>query len=341
MTVTEGTNVIVGLDVEKIGRESTPSWRAAASRACARGVGRSCGRANRRGDPAPAGRRSAAAHRGGAGVSDYGTRPIANWVRHEQALVALRWTLAALEEARVPVLVVKGMVLAYSLYDDVAERPLSDVDLRIRPRDFFRVLRAMRARGLEAHWESRQLGAVSFLLGGTLVEFETSVGPPGLCALSVGRMMERAQERALGGGLRVQEPELHDHAVLLVVNAFKDKMVDCPKWSMDDLDTIAKRVDPDMFLARIEEARLTAVTWFVADWLAGERQSASWGSIRDRLGSQSSRRASRLRTLFKAHRGSFAARVLARIASDSPAQRAWSLAAASAGTAVWWLARRF
>jgi hypothetical protein len=268
---------------------------------------------------------------------------VANWIQHEEALGALRVALTTLEEAGVPVLVVKGMVLAYALYDDVAERPMADVDLRIRPRDFLRAVGAMERRGFPAQWTSRQLGAVAFRIGNTLVEIEMSVGPPGLCALTVAQMMARSGTRVLGGELRVREPDVHDHAVLLVVNAFKDKMVECPKHSLDDLDTIAGRIDVPTFLERVEAARLRTVTWVAADWMARERRSDAWRDIRDRVGSRAPRAlyaATMLKLLSDGH-DTLGASALARVGSDSPTQRGYALAATALGTAVWCLAPTF
>src|SRR5580698_10865348 len=182
--------------------------------------------------------------------------PIATWARHQDALAALRAVLSTLEAVGVTPLAVKGIVLAYELHDDVAERPMSDVDLRVLPRDLVRTYRAMRARGFPCFWTSKQLGALAFGVGRTLVEFEASIGPPGLCAIPVARMMARSNERTLSDGVRVRQPDLHDHAIILVVNAFKDKMVKCPEWSLDDLARIGVRVSPEMFLARVEEAGL-------------------------------------------------------------------------------------
>ena len=195
-------------------------------------------------------------------------RAIATWAWHEESLVSLRRALDVLDAAGVPALVVKGMVLAYLLYDDVARRPMTDVNLRVRPRDFVRAARAMRAAGFPVDWTSRQLGALVFWVGRVTVELESSVGPPGLSALGVAEMMTRSGERVLSGGLRVREPELHDHAVLLVVNAFKDKLFGCMPWALDDLELIATRLDVDTFLGRVRAARLTTIAWIVADWMA-------------------------------------------------------------------------
>jgi hypothetical protein len=268
------------------------------------------------------------------------TGPRVTWARHQVALTALAEVLRVLEPARIPVLAVKGIVLAYALHDDVARRPLSDVDLRVRPRDFPRLLYAMRRAGFAASWASLQLGAVSYDVRGALIEFEVSVGPPGLCALGVARMLERSRERDLGGMVRVREPDIHDHAVLLIVNAFKDKMVQCPAWSLADLEAILSRVDDATLLARIREARVRALAWIAADWMARERGSEPWRVLRDRIGARPPRRlyARAMRRWMTS--GSWVSRGLSRIGSDSPARRAWALAAGGAGTAISLLARR-
>jgi hypothetical protein len=271
-------------------------------------------------------------------VSDLRGDPIATWAAHEVALEALRRALEALREAGIEPLVVKGIVLAYELYDDVAERPLADVDLRVRPTEFLRAGHALRARGWQVDPTSKQLGSIGFFVGKALVEIESTVGPPGLCGLSVARMEGRARRRVLPGGLAVREPDVVDHAILLVVNAFKDKLVDCPPWSVDDLVRIATHADFDgeEFVQRVREVRALTLTWIVADWLVRERRSSAWRSIRDAIGAAPPRpeyvRAFR-RTIERAPQ-SLHARMLARIGSDAPASRLWAVMATVAGTAV-------
>src|SRR5262249_47364471 len=160
------------------------------------------------------------------------------WAAHEAALEGLRRSLAALRGAGVEPIVVKGMVLAYELYDDVAQRPLADVDLRVRPSRFLRAVRALRARGWPVDPTSKQLGSIGFKVGTALVEIESTVGPPGLCGLTIAQMEARARRRVLPSGIAVREPDIVDHAIVLVVNAFKDKLADCPSWSIGDLVAI-------------------------------------------------------------------------------------------------------
>jgi hypothetical protein len=263
---------------------------------------------------------------------------MATWASHEIALHALGQALEALRAAGVDPLVVKGMSLAYELYEDVADRPLDDADLRVRPGEFLRAAGALRKRGWAVDPRSRQLGSIGFLVGHGLVEIESTIGPPGLCGLTVARVASRARARVLPGGLSFREPDVVDHAIVLVVNAFKDKLVDCPSWSVRDLVAIAEHPEFDRpsFLGRVREARAQTLTWIVADWLAHGHRSAVWRDIRDALGPAPLRPAY-ARAFQRAAFGaphSTRARVLARIASDDPASRFWALTAAVAGTAV-------
>ena len=52
--------------------------------------------------------------------------------------------LLALGEANVPVIVLKGAALAPTLYDDIAHRPMNDLDLLVQPDDLFTSVRALR-----------------------------------------------------------------------------------------------------------------------------------------------------------------------------------------------------
>jgi hypothetical protein len=181
-------------------------------------------------------------------------------------------------------------------------------------------------------------------VGRGLVEVESTVGPPGLCGLTVAGMASRSRRRVLPGRLEFREPDVTDHAILLVVNAFKDKLLDCPPWSVDDLAAIVDHVDFDraLFLERVREARSETLTWIVADWLARERGCQSWRGIREALGSAPlrPRYANAFQSVALRAPQSMAARLLARVGSDAPASRLWALAATVIGTAVASLRRR-
>ncbi len=245
--------------------------------------------------------------------------------------------LSALATARVRAVAVKGIVLAQTLYDDVANRPIQDVDLRIVPEDLPRAMAAMRERGWEMRRASRQTGAVGVLHPHALVELETSIGPPGLCLLSVATVLERAHLRSRPSGVVCLEPEIHDHAVLLVVNAFKDKIVMCPAPSLRDTSTIVSSpgFDIEIFCDRIRTSKSTTMASIVGEHLASH--SAKWREILERLGPTP-------RPLYKgAFEGllrhapkSLALRIVGRLGSDALSQRIYALGASTVGSALAW-----
>jgi hypothetical protein len=269
---------------------------------------------------------------------------IANWAVHQAALEALGRSLDALRSVGIEPLVVKGMVLAYQLYADVARRPLSDVDLRVRRREYIPAARALLAGGWRIDFTSKQLGAIGFVVGRALVEIECTVGPPGLCGLRIARMIDRARSRRLPNGITILEPDVVDHAILLAVNAFKDKLVDCPRWSVDDLEAIASHpeFDVERFVARVSECGARTVVWIVANWLVRERGSGAWRAIRDRTGSRPPRRAYAwaFQRLVERRPRSTAARLVARVGSDRLLSRGLALAASGIGSTVSWVGAR-
>jgi hypothetical protein len=224
-------------------------------------------------------------------VEDGPFDPLSSWIHHEYASEALRAMMVLLEGAGVPALPVKGVVLARSLYDDLAERPMVDLDLRVRRRDFGRLVRALRHRGYELDWSSTHVGAVRTRQRGVLVEFESAVGPPGACALTVDAMLARAAWREEAGGLRFREPEIHDHAVLLCMNVFKDFFRTRP-WALEDLRRIARArgFDDETFLERCRSARVVTAAFAVASFLADGGDSR-WTALAGALGASRPRRA--------------------------------------------------
>ncbi len=269
---------------------------------------------------------------------------VLSWFAHELAGRALRAVIELLEPEGIPVLPVKGVVLARTLYADVGERPISDVDLRVRPADLGRIERLARGRGWATRHESKQWGTFEIALEQTLVELETSIGPPGVCAVGVEEMLGRASVVTGSLGFPHLEPELHDHGLVLCVNAFKDKIRDARPWALSDLVRLGAQ--PGFASGRMAElaarAELRAVVWVVADWAASAGGSEPWREVRDRLGRAPPRplyvRA--FRALAALPRGTGPALpLLARAASDDAALRARALFLGGAGVLSWWWAR--
>ncbi len=246
--------------------------------------------------------------------------PRAQALLHAAADHVLRLVIARLSEAGVRVLPVKGVVTAHLLYDEPWQRPIADVDLRIAPQHLARVREVARGAGWKELAWAPAYDNIVLEVAGIMVDIEGTVGPPGLCALSVEQMMSRAL-RADGHDV----PELHDHALLLCVNAFKDKLIDASAWSVEDLVRIVRlpTFDASTLAARAREARVVALAWIVANWLATSKGDAPWAIVRERL----SRRPPR--AIYQQALGSaiasaphgYAARLLTRVAADDP--RMW------------------
>jgi hypothetical protein len=211
--------------------------------------------------------------------------PRTNWIRHAAAPWLLHRVASALEAEGIRILPVKGVLTAHLLYEDAASRPLPDIDLRVRRRDFAGALRIARARGWPVQESSPVLWNAMFKVDGIEVDVEASIGPPGLCALRVENLFDRATECVAPFGFRHQQPAIADHALILVLNAFKDGLRPM-RWAVDDLLRIIDHptLDPDELLSRAHEGRVSSALWIVADWLARDHASLSWGEVRDRVG---------------------------------------------------------
>lgn len=263
----------------------------------------------------------------------FDTDPRAVWARFAVARQALDRVTASFGRRGIDVLAVKGIVTSEWLYDDSCERPLGDVDVRIRRRDFGAAVRVAASEGWHVDrcvWTYRNLMVE---VDGVSVDVESHLGPPFVSALSVDRMLGRATRAASGFWV----PEIHDHAVLLTINVFKDKITRAFSWALEDVDRVvrASGFDEAVFVGRVREAGVSGPAWVVADWMAARRSNEVWRSIRQLLGGDAPRRTTytsmMARIFAEANPMSLRVRLLARTASDNPAR--WPLAVALA--AAW------
>jgi hypothetical protein len=270
----------------------------------------------------------------------------ATWIHHELASGIVRQVVTLCLPEGLAFLPVKGFVTGRLLYDDVSERPITDVDIRIRRRDFSAFRRLARNAAWPCYRVARSYRNLVYRFPPLSLDVECGVGPPGLCALSIDDMVSRAIETELAPGLRVLVPEIHDHAVLLTVNAFKDKIVTAGAGGLSDLERIAAQTGfrVDTFASRVLSSRIATLTWIVASWLESARGSARWGGIRAAIEARFRPRrayAALFRHLMEdAAQSPMALRLLARIAADSPFMRAEALLYAASWESEMWLRAR-
>jgi hypothetical protein len=261
---------------------------------------------------------------------------------HEHARMALGKVLSDCRDAQIDVLPVKGVLTARLFYADPAERAIQDVDLRVREGDLPRVELA----GLRAGWgflgRSRAYGTLSFSVLGFLVEFESHVGPPGLCGLRIADMLARARPCVEPLGFPHLEPELHDHVLHLCVNVFKDKLIEATPGAISDLEIVPTwpDFDPGRLVRLARATGSTTLVWLVARWLERARGSAGWRGVRERIGREPPRAGyARVFERAIAAPGSRRAwlRVLARSGADRAPQiaRALGAMAQQGGESAW------
>jgi hypothetical protein len=255
--------------------------------------------------------------------------PRSVWVRQMAAVPVLGELVSEVGPRRL--LPVKGVVTARTLYADPAERSLRDIDVRVADDATLGELIAYaRAQGytIRQHLPSYRTAVLE--MRGVDVDVECTVGSPGLCGLSIATMLQRAEVRDDVFGFPCAIPELHDHALLLAVNVFKDKISTAQPWQLEDVLRVAEQpsFDPSRFLDVAREARSLAIACVVAEWLAP--RSAKWRAVRECMGPRPPRLAYArvLQWLFANAPLSLPTRVLARVASDDPAMRLEAIAVA-------------
>lgn len=251
---------------------------------------------------------------------------------------AARTFVEACDAARIPILLVKGIVAATTLYEDPLDRDQSnDIDFRTAPEHLSGVRRLVRHHGWTIVETSSAYRSIVFRIASVEVDVETFVGPPHVSTLRVGQMLARAKPNDKLG-FRALFPNFLDHAVLLVVNVFKDKLSLARPCAVQDLERVARHADfrPEAVAEALRDARVGTIGWIVADWLERERVCAPWGEVRERLQPFVNRtRAHILRNIVQ-QPTTLRSRLVARCGSDSMTQ---TLPAVS--TMVWWGAERW
>jgi hypothetical protein len=251
------------------------------------------------------------------------------WLVHLRIAKALEILAPALAAENVPWMVVKGAALAHLLYSDPADRPLADLDVRIRPEDYQRARQALARASATLTYEAPSYGNLVADVRGQMVDLETTLSARFVTRLSVADVLSRSRELSLYGGIRVRVPDTVDHALILAANLVKDKITQAAPWSYRDTRVIADQPDFDaaVFVARAFDARMPTIARIVAETFDAE--SAGWRAVNQRLGPGPRRRTIRAyRWLSETHPTSLAARLMGRLVTDDAGDRARALAIA-------------
>jgi hypothetical protein len=267
-------------------------------------------------------------------------RSLETWATQERGLYVARNVISKLENAGVRSLPVKGVLLARLVYD-TADRPIADVDLIIERPNLERAVGVAKTAGWRTIWDSKALGNVNFVVDDIAIDVACSMGPAGVSAIGSTALFERATRSERPLGFPHWLIEVHDHALLVAIDAFKDKLGRGKPWAREDLVRIVKLegFSAEALVERAASARLGTMLAIVSDWIVSVAPNPAWSEIRERL----TRRPLRTRYLARYARalerkGASAWQrwylsALTRAVSDSPARRAAALVLGAVGTA--------
>ncbi|MBC7174256.1 MAG: nucleotidyltransferase family protein, partial [Polyangiaceae bacterium] len=117
----------------------------------------------------------------------------------------------ALDARGIPVMALKGAALHALIYEDPADRPLSDVDLLVRPRDHARAIVALESIGFRpvaptTSWATSLVASDQPLS----VDLHRRLFPTGLFRLRVEELFARAHLDTTTFGAPVRLPDAYD-----------------------------------------------------------------------------------------------------------------------------------
>jgi len=170
---------------------------------------------------------------------------------------------------------VKGVVLSRWIYEDIAERPYSDLDILVARDDLPRMEAAVAARGWPVHVWSREMGELEFTVDRITVEIHAEFGRRDLSRLTIAEVMSRSVPDARTFPFEIRRIDDIDHFLLLVANVTKKSFVYANPHQPADLERFVERLRPrwDELIARAHAARFLTALRDVALWMADERSS--------------------------------------------------------------------
>ncbi len=253
------------------------------------------------------------------------------WVAQMAAARALRATVEVAAKASVEIVAVKGAVTSFLLYKDVSERPLGDVDVRIRKADRAVLRDAAKSQGFRVLEDGGPYDKLTLAFGDIAVDVECHVGAPYMTALTVDDLLRTAVTVRHPQGFAVRVPDIAHHAFVLAVNCFKDKLADITPWAREDTKRIAlaEGFSVDKLAKVAREARAHTLVYLVAEHFAGdaptEPSAVVWEEVRVALETDARRvYLAAYHALEPRARHGALFRALTRVASDWPI--AWPLA---------------
>ena len=195
--------------------------------------------------------------------------------------------LRVLRAAGIPTLVLKGAALADTIYPDIAQRPMVDIDLLVRPADRDRGRAALEAAGYRFLPEPRQrfspfdtefTGEMGFRRGeGRLVELHWELTPSEwlrrLAALEAEALWQEARPFEVSG-VQAYQLSIRDTLLHLCLHLSAHGFVHENGYrDIRQLLDYERAFPWERFVARARQFRLTAICYFVLEALASAAEA--------------------------------------------------------------------
>ena len=185
----------------------------------------------------------------------------------------VRRVAEALSPAGVPVMPLKGALLAAIVYDDPAERGGEDVDLLVPEDRFAEALGALASAGFAAHDPHPNPSERTLVLPavGIEIDLHRALFAPGRFRLATRDVFARSREDVALFGARVRLPDPADAYAHAVGHDAAAHLPAGGPWTARDLDLLAARgrLDPSLVATRLAESGLARAARFTLGPLAG------------------------------------------------------------------------
>lgn len=184
------------------------------------------------------------------------------------------------------VMPVKGTLLARTYYNDVTERPMSDVDIVLTKGILLDALKQLSAAGFRRTGWSSDLGVVTLVhpdAPGLELDLHRFPLPLGFGRVTSAWLAEEASvnEELFGAPVLVPErSRLLAHMIGVVAN---DDVYRAPPRSLEDIHRLAERGDARRDAERIRQAGLSIAAHLVLDRIAQERPSEPLAELKRAL----------------------------------------------------------
>lgn len=194
---------------------------------------------------------------------------------------------AALSDAGVDLMILKGAYLAESLYKDPGLRPLSDIDILVHESDWPRIYGILQAMGYNP-LEGKSLmqlpsklarfdvqSHLQFVNGdGVCLEFQFDLYTIGIGMLDIGGVWSRAVDAEVNG-VKVKVPGPEDNLLHMIVHANRHGCTRL-KWLVDIAETLRNNneTDWDLFASIASREKIGACVYLTLKYIEdvfGER----------------------------------------------------------------------